>query len=163
MNWFVLITTPFLFIAVLLSHFQFSGRVDLPLLVGYRDDAILDLWSIHHLLAGVVVGRIVFCKFKEPLVFVSAVLFVALAWEGSEVLMEAGEIGKGLAVWKGGFEHWGNRFVGDLVAVTLGGWWFWTHRSNRLWQSALVFCLLWFAINFTTPDSMYVQRFLLKL
>ena len=159
MRWFIPVSTFLLAIMVLFSHFWFSEQTSLPLLIGYKDSAVFDLWSVQHFLMGVVTGRIILQKFKEPLVFVSAMLFVALAWEGLEILMEAGEMGITISVWKGGFEHWGNRLIGDPLVVTLGG--LISRKNHRFWKYALIYCISWLALNVVMPDSMYIQRILL--
>ncbi|MFH2105542.1 MAG: hypothetical protein ABII72_04910 [Parcubacteria group bacterium] len=160
MRWLILISTLLLAIVILTAHLWFSEQTSLPLLFGYRNNAVLDFWSVHHFLAGIVIGRVALQKFKKPLLFVSAVLFVALTWEGLELLMEAGKMGLVVATWKEGFEHWGNRFIGDFLAVMLGG--LVARRYHQLWKYALIYCLVWFTLNAAMPNSMYIQSVILE-
>jgi len=159
MRWIIPVLTLLLILVVSLSHFILTERTDLPLLFGYRDHAVFDLWSIHHLLAGIVIGKIVLFKFKKPVYLVCAVLIVALTWEGLELLMDYGSMGTEISTWKGGFEHWGNRLVGDPLMVTTGGWI--ARKNHQLWKYALIYCIVWFSINAISPNSMYIQHILL--
>jgi len=159
MKWFIPISTLLLFLVVSLSHIILTGRTDLPLPFGYRNYAVFDLWSIHHGFAGVVIGKIVLQKFEKPLTFVCAVLIVALSWEGLELLMEYGNMGTAISAWKGGYEHWGNRLIGDPLMVMVGG--LIARKNHQIWKYALIYCIVWFSLNAISSDSMSIQRVLL--
>lgn len=83
---------------------------------------------------------------------------LALIWEAMELAMEAGWCGQGVAEWKHGFEHWGNRFVGDPLMVTIGG--LISRRYKEMWKWILVPAAIWLIANVASPNSMWIQNFI---
>jgi hypothetical protein len=139
-----------------------SGRYDLPRLVGDRSDAIFDLWSLQHFCAGVLLGTILlrsklihFPAWKE---LAMVVALFALSWEATELAMEAGATGHAIAVWKGSFEHWGNRLVGDPLMVISGA--LIARRFSYAWKIVLLPAAIWLVVNVSSPNSMYIQHWL---
>jgi class 3 adenylate cyclase len=139
-------------------HVAAAGSAGPPRLVGDRTVALLDLWSIQHFCAGVLVGALL-CRGApqcNDMRFVLAILALALAWEAMELAMEAGWLGPAVSAWKDGFEHWGNRFIGDPLMV-LGGALV-ARRFRRSWKVALAPASIWLVANVAAPSSMSIQR-----
>ena len=150
------------FILLPIIHIHFSQRYDLPRIIGDRCDAILDMWSLQHLCSGMLIGSIIIGirlveKDKMLLRFILMVIALELCWEAAELLMEAGYFGHTVSNWKQGYEHWGNRFIGDPFMTVLGG--LLARKFSSLWKIALIITLIWMTVNIAAPNSMYIQRF----
>lgn len=116
--------TTLLLIVLSVLHINATHRTDLPLLLGDRVEAMFDLWSLQHFGSGVLIGSLLVyggVASKSWRNFALVVLLLALSWEAAELAMESGWFGQAIANWKRGYEHWGNRFVGDPALVLLGG------------------------------------------
>ena len=160
----LVLTAIILFTVLPVIHILLSHRSDLPLIVGDRCEAIFDLWSFQHLFSGVLIGSLL-VYFKQPSNptwqrFVLALLILALSWEAVELTMESGLFGQAVSHWKRGFEHWGNRFIGDPSLVVLGG--LLARRFKSLWKWALIPASVWLFTNVIAPNSMTVQELLFK-
>lgn len=141
-------------------HIQLSHSADWPRLVGDRTEAVFDLWSFQHLCSGILIGSFLVygrflhqCKWRR---FALVMLLCSLLWEAAELSMEAGAFGEAVMLWKRGFEHWGNRFVGDPLMVVSGG--LAARHYASAWKFVLLPAGLWFAINVACPSSMSVQE-----
>lgn len=143
-------------------HLNASGQTSLPDFVGDRSDAIFDLWSIQHFLSGILVGSILaYVRIDLSASwhgFALRMFIFAFIWEAAELTMEAGWLGTSVAAWKKGYEHWGNRFIGDLLMVTLGG--LLAGKYRNAWKWALMPAAVWFIGNVLSPHSMWVQEYL---
>lgn len=153
------------FVALATAQVAVSGRSDLPVLVGDRSVAIFDLWSLQHFCGGVLTGavlaRLAGRRLYAERVFAAAAFLLALAWEAAELAMEAGLFGPAVAHWKGSFEHWGNRLVGDPLMVTSGA--LLSRRFPRAWLVVILPAAIWLALNVTSPNSMSIQRLIFGL
>ena len=138
--------------------------MDLPFIFGERSNAVFDLWSLQHFCSGIFIGILLSKSPRTRSMSVRTLLLItlllALCWESIELAMEIGYFGSDIAVWKGGIEHWGNRFLGDPLMVALGS--LISRRFSHAWKIALVPMALWLFFNFTAPHSMFIQRFLIK-
>ncbi|EKD43517.1 MAG: hypothetical protein ACD_72C00244G0007 [uncultured bacterium] len=146
------------------------------IIFGLKTHAILDVWSIEHVLSGLSVGSAV--KLKNHKVFqkvlnvvdhkhhswwfdLTGVLFVAYLWETLEHYLETGLAGERVAYWFQGVEFWPNRLIADPLMLVLGYMiakrfpsWVWPARALSL---------VWLLVHiFVFPQSMYLQEFLLK-
>ncbi len=141
-------------------HILITGQYNLPKLVGDRSEAMFDLWSFQHFCSGILIGSLLaYVGVASKATwqrFVLLMLVLALSWEATELSMEAGLFGQAVSNWKHGFEHWGNRFIGDPLMVTLGG--LLARRFKSAWKWALIPASIWFVANITSPDSMSIQH-----
>ncbi len=131
---------------------------------GSREVAMLDFWSVEHLLWGVVTYAFVsWCLGKRGNARTCfAILFVvAYGWEVAEYLMELGYAGEAVSSWKCGVEHWSNHLLADPLLVLLGGWL--QAKRQNLWKWAVGPWLVWGVANYLSPTSMYIQEWILHL
>lgn len=156
-----LITTILLTILPALHILASHTAPNLPFLVGDRSEAIFDLWSIQHLLSGIIIGSALTYFYTTRLnwqKFALLMLVFALTWEATELAMESGWCGQAVSNWKRGFEHWGNRFIGDPLMVTIGG--LITRRYKSAWKWILIPATIWLIANIASPNSMSIQNFI---
>ncbi len=151
-----------LYFNLFLIHIWITGQKSLPLIFGDREDAIFDLWSFQHLASGIIIGSLLVGFFKKmDLAKLSLIIFaVALSWEALELSMENGCFGTAIAVWKKGYEHWGNRFLGDIPLVIIGG--MLSVKYKNLWKVLVIPVILWLIVNIASPNSMYIQQTLIN-
>ncbi len=160
-------STTLLLLYLLCLHFICSQSFDAPVLFGDRTEAIFDLWSLQHFCSGVLIGSFFLLRPLRPTeewpVFffrarISTLFVLAIVWETAEVMMEAGFFGSAISHWKHGFEHWGNRFIGDPLMVVLGG--VFAEKFPNAWKWGLAFAVVWLVVNVASPHSMAVQEWL---
>jgi len=134
-----------------------------PLKYGNRENAMLDMWSVEHLLWGVV--AMASLKLVMPKASVAKLLAltlcVAYAWEAIEYSMELGVLGSGISQWKRGFENWSNRLIGDPLLVLLGG--YVQVKWSKAWKWVVIPWAVWGIVNYLSPDSMFIQEAILKM
>jgi hypothetical protein len=146
------------------------------LLWGLKTEAAFDLWSLEHLANGVTMAGAAYFFLRtvlknmipeEQRLLFSFVLVLAAAlfWENAEHYVEAGLLpgawGERVTLWFAGVEHWSNRLLGDNLMVCLG--WFLYIKKPRFAAAAKIFSVLWLLVHvFVFPDSMYLQRLLLR-
>lgn len=148
----------------------------LEILWGLKTHAILDVWTIEHLLSGLSVGSAV--KVKNHKVFqkilnianhnhhswwfdISGVLFIAYAWETLEHYLEVGLGGSAVEYWLQGVEFWPNRLIADPFMLVLG--YMIAKKYPSLVWPARVLSIAWLVVHvFIFPHSMYLQEVLLK-
>jgi len=144
-------------------HILVSRRFDLPLLIGDRSEAIFDLWSFQHFFSGMLLGSMLARINATAKIswqkFAILMLMLALSWEATELAMESGLFGQAVSHWKRGFEHWGNRFIGDPSMVVLGG--LLARRFKSAWKWVLLPTCAWLIANIASPNSMSIQQLLL--
>lgn len=159
----LVLATTILFITLAIFQILISQRTDLPQLFGERSNAVFDLWSLQHFCSGILLGSLITYVASGRRLswqnFLLATLLIALAWEAIELAMEAGVFGAVIATWKGSFEHWGNRLIGDPLMVATGS--LVARRFRSAWKWILLPAAIWFTLNALSPNSMSVQRFLL--
>jgi len=143
-------------------HILISHRADLPMLIGDKSEAMFDLWSFQHFCSGILIGSLLaYAGVASKATwqkFVLLMLVLALSWEATELAMESGLFGQAVVNWKRGFEHWGNRFIGDPFMVTLGG--LLARRFKSAWKWVLIPASVWLIANIASPNSMSVQQLL---
>jgi hypothetical protein len=149
---------------LLFFHFGIAGNQGDPHFFGNRNTSLFDFWSVQHFFSGIIIGSFVlwFARkkyLKGKAEFLLFILLCALVWEIAELAMEAGRISLVVAEWKAGYEHWSNRFIGDLGTVVLGGVIAW--RLPWAWKIVIIPALLWLALNVFAPDSMFIQSLIL--
>lgn len=142
----------------------------LEMIWGLKTAAILDVWTIAHVLIGVSIGLAmqnrndnVLKKEVEKYNYSSwhfkimIILVFAYAWEMLEYYLEIGLAGGAVAYWFQGNELWLNRFIADPLMVVLG-YLLATKFPKTVWP-ARTLLLLWYGIHlFIFPHSMYLQH-----
>jgi hypothetical protein len=122
------------------------------------------MWSFQHLASGIIIGSLMTrTGIKQKLgaaKFFVIVFLLALSWEEVELSMEIGFWGQAIACWKKGYEHWGNRFFGDIPLVVVGS--VLATKFQNLWKIVVIPSLLWLTVNVISPHSMHVQQVFLK-
>lgn len=145
---------------VVCLHLVVAQQFTLPLVVGDRTEALFDLWSVQHFLSGVFIGTVLLLPEKRSLKdLLTATLIVAFIWEAAELAMEYGIFGQVISSWKSGFEHWGNRFIGDPLMVVFGSMFAW--KFSSAWKWAFIPASVWLVANVVSPTSMSIQQWLL--
>jgi len=154
-----------LFILVFCVHVNVTQQKCLPRIFGERDNAVLDMWSVQHLISGIFLGsilaRISLFQRISTIKFFATIFFVALTWEVAELSMEYGWFGQTVSIWKKGYEHWGNRFFGDISLVVMGS--IIARKFRSAWKIVLIPSALWLVVNVASPNSMSVQESLLRM
>lgn len=142
-------------------HINAAHRADIPLIWGDRTEAIFDLWSFQHILSGILISLIASATLPSRISrrkFLLVILLVALSWEAIELSIEIGFFGQTASQWKRGFEHWGNRFIGDPAMVMLGS--IIAPKLKSVWKWVLVSAAVWLIANIAAPNSMVIQHWL---
>ena len=143
--------------AVVILQYHYAGKTGFPRLFGNRDIAIFDLWSFWHMCGGILLASSLSGRLRKyPFVLLSVIIWIAFLWEITEILMEARYFGAGIAHWKGGFEHWANRIIGDPLLAVIGAKI--AMRQKNIWRIVFIPTLIWLACNYLSPNSMYIQR-----
>lgn len=148
----------------------------LEIIFGLKTHAILDVWTIEHLLSGISVGYAVKKKnykvFQEILNIVehrhhswwfatSGVLFFAYLWETLEHYLEIGLAGSKVEYWLQGVEFWPNRLIADPFMLILG------YMIAKKWPflvwPARFLSIGWLIVHiFIFPHSMYLHEILFQ-
>ena len=90
------------------------------MLFGNKMEAFFDIWSIEHLMMGIILAFILnkfFSNKKENLLWL---LLISFCWECCEHYLEEGLLGIKIQNWFAGTEYWGNRLIGDNLVLVLG-------------------------------------------
>lgn len=145
----------------------------LDIIWGMKTTAMLDVWTIEHVLSGVSVGHLVFKRNKS--IFqrilttetkditqhfdIVAVLFVAYLWETFEHYLETGLAGEFIEYWFQGVEFWPNRLIFDPLMLVCG--YLIAKRYPQFVVPARVISIIWlFTHLFIFPHSMYLHEIL---
>ncbi|MDP2586352.1 MAG: hypothetical protein Q8P32_01070 [Candidatus Komeilibacteria bacterium] len=150
----LLIILPFL-------HINAAHRADMPIIWGDQTEAIFDLWSFQHILSGILISLIASALLPSRISrgkFLLVILLVALSWEAVELALEIGFFGQTALQWKHGYEHWGNRMIGDPAMVMLGS--VIAPKLKSFWRWILVLAAIWLFGNIAAPNSMVIQNWL---
>ena len=145
-----------------------------PNLFGNKTDSFLDLWSLQHLLAGILIGAIFTTStdFRPSWSWLTAVFAIILLWEVEELGFESGNallehylpfLISDVEGWFDGVEHWSNRLIADPMLVYLGAFGGRILVIKRKIRTLLVIGLLVgiFAIaNLLAPGAMSIQEYL---
>ncbi|MFA5130630.1 MAG: hypothetical protein WC477_07025 [Patescibacteria group bacterium] len=139
-------------------HLAVTKRFDLPYLMGDRSVAVFDLWSLQHFCAGILLASIAIRiaslgLWREKL---GMILLFEICWEALELSMESGYFGQTIAQWKGGFEHWSNRLIGDPLMVIIGA--LVAKKFSSAWKIIFIPATLWLLLNISYSSSMHVQH-----
>jgi hypothetical protein len=143
----------------------------LELLWGIKTVAIMDVWTIEHILSGLSVWHTVQKNnhkvFKEKLWLEShhiitrhfdiiAVLCIAYIWETVEHYLETGLAGAVVQNWFQGVEFWPNRIIFDPLMLVIG--YLIAKKYPKLVKPARIFSLIWVFVHvFIFPHSMYLH------
>ncbi len=144
----------------------------LEIIWGLKTHAILDVWTIEHLLSGISVGSAVKKKNHKTLqkilnliehnhhswwFDISGVLFLAYIWEALEHYLEVGLAGSTVEYWFQGVEFWPNRLIADPLMLVLG----YLIAKNFPWLvwPARLLSIGWLIVHiFVFPHSMYLHE-----
>ncbi len=143
----------------------------LEIIWGVKTVAMMDVWTIEHVLSGVSVGHAVRKNnrkaYEEKLGLDKnnvktryfdflGVMFLAYLWETIEHYLEVGIAGSKVEYWFQGVEFWPNRIFFDPVMLLLG--YLIAKRYPRLVNPARFLSLAWLLIHiFIFPHSMYLH------
>jgi hypothetical protein len=139
---------------------------------GVKTAALMDVWTIEHLLSGLSVGHAVkdsnYKIFKRKLGLekqdiltkhfdIMGVLFLAYLWETIEHYLETGVAGEVVQYWFQGVEFWPNRIIFDPLMLVLG--YLIAKKYPKLVNPARVCSLVWLLVHvFYFPHSMYLHE-----
>jgi len=144
----------------------------LELIWGVKTQAMLDVWSIEHVLSGLSVGHGI--KQLNDRIFASnlntappppltryfdiiGVLFLAYLWETIEHYLEVGTVGAGVEYWFQGVEYWPNRVIFDPLLLILG--YLIIRARPGLVTPARIASLIWLVVHIVVfPHSMYLHQ-----
>ena len=142
------------------------------LIWGLKTHAVMDAWTIEHLLSGVSAGHEVKehnrkildgkidCEEHDHVVRhldVVAVLFLAYLWEVIEHYLETGLAGAAVEFWFQGVEFWANRIIFDPLMVVVG--YLVAKRYPKLVWPARILSITWLLVHiFVFPHSMYLHE-----
>ncbi|HQW28648.1 MAG: hypothetical protein KA152_05490 [Verrucomicrobiales bacterium] len=134
------------------------------ILWGYKDLALLDIWTIEHIVSGASISgflKYYSDKFLENdrnrrIVFFTALMLLAYLWESVEHYLETGMAGNAVALWFYGVEHWSNRLLSDPAMLLIGC--LFVLQFPILKWPARIFSISWLFIHiFVFPHSMYLH------
>jgi len=134
-----------------------------PQKYGTREVAMFDFWTVEHLFFGVMLA-VALTRIKSSLSVkknLVAVFAIAYSWEIVEYTMEMGYFGQTISNWKNGMEHWSNRLIGDPGVALLGA--YLQNKWSKIWRWVVVPWLIWGIVNYLSPNSMYIQNFVVEL
>ena len=142
------------------------------LIWGLKTIAIMDVWTIEHVLSGLSIGHAVrknnhkifkkkFGLEKHHIVTkhfdVMGVLFLAYLWETIEHYLEVGVAGEVVQYWFQGVEYWPNRVIFDPLMLVLGH--LIATKYPQLVNPARIISLVWLIVHiFAFPHSMYLHE-----
>lgn len=136
-------------------------------LLGEKEIAWFDLWSVEHFVGGMTIGGLLIwgsgahrdtqaAKRMGRQSFLLAVLAVSYAWESLEFYIEAGYVWDRATYWMQGIEFIGNRLVTDPLLVLAGAVTAW--RVPRMRLFAPVFSGIWLFFHVLVfPHCMFLQ------
>jgi hypothetical protein len=148
-NYFLILSVIPLLIIMIISEVSSIHRADIiPNLFGDQRTSFLDLWSIQHFLAGVLIGSLLITpkyeRTKKWQIMLPLTIFLAFAWEAVELYIESGGIEAFKSFWNQR-EHWSNRLVSDPLLVIGGG--IIGYIIHDSWKVAVVPIILWLAFK----------------
>ena len=128
------------------------------MLIGDKTVAFFDIWSLEHLMAGIILAFILNRIFPNKKVNILLLLLISLLWECLEHYLEEGLLGVKIKNWFAGIEYWGNRLIGDNLVVLLG-YLIYNKYPKSIYISLIISgCFL--ALHLFFPSSMDIQTIL---
>ena len=88
--------------------------------IGDKTVAVFDIWSIEHLMMGVILSYAINKISSNRKVNLLVLLLISFFWECVEHYLEEGLLGFKIQNWMAGTEYWGNRLIGDNLLMILG-------------------------------------------
>lgn len=138
---------------------------------GVKTSAMMDVWTIEHILSGLSIGLIVskqnikvFNKIGVDLKQITTkhfdlvgVLFAAFIWETLEHYLETGLAGNAVQYWFQGVEYWPNRLIFDPLMLIIG--YLIVKKNPKLVVYARALSVVWLFVHiFIFPHSMYLHE-----
>lgn len=143
----------------------------LEVIWGMKTTAMMDAWTIEHLLSGISIGHAVKNNnhkiFKKKLGLekhhittrhfdIISILFLAYLWETIEHYLETGIAGQAVEYWFQGVEFWPNRIIFDPLILIVG--YLIAKKHPKLVNSARLCSIIWLFVHiFIFPHSMYLH------
>jgi hypothetical protein len=129
----------------------------LDIIWGLKTKAMLDIWTIEHILSGMSVGF--FAKNNNDKIFnkkfdiktnykyfdIIFVLFIAYLWETIEHYLETGLAGEAVEYWFQGVEFWANRIIFDPLALIIG--YLIVRKYNNIVHYARILSVIWLIVH----------------
>jgi len=113
----------------------------MPSFFGGQAEALFDLWSVQHFLAGVLLGSLFLSSKKDKeekwQTIIPFVIFLGILWEAVELILEF----EGLS----GYEHWTNKMITDPLFVLFGGIVGYIIKDS--WRVAVVPMIVWLVLK----------------
>ena len=128
------------------------------MLFGDKTSAVFDIWSIEHLINGIILTFIlnkIFLDRKYTFVFL---LLISCFWECLEHYLEEGLCGSKIQNWFAGTEYWGNRLFGDNLMVILA--YFIYNRYPKSIYFSFILSAFFLLLHLFCPSSMDIQKIL---
>ena len=135
---------------------SFMGKI---MLIGDKTVAFFDIWSIEHLMVGIILTFILNKTFPNKKVnLILLLLLISGFWECSEHYLEEGLLGPKIQDWFAGIEHWGNRLIGDNLVMAMG--YLIYNKYPKSIYLAGIFSFVFFLFHLCCPSSMDIQNIL---
>lgn len=130
------------------------------MLIGEKTIAFFDIWSLEHLMTGIILAFILnrICSNKK--VNILFLLLISLLWECLEHYLEEGLLGVKIQNWFAGIEYWGNRLIGDNLVMIIGGLIY--NKYPKSVYFAGVLSVVFFVLHLFFPSSMDIQNLFFK-
>lgn len=118
-------------------------------LFGIKTSALLDYWTIIHVLSGIILGFIIIkisnkYKIKNRLNFlIISLLLIAYTWEIIELFAELGIYGLPIQQWFYGIELPLNRLIIDPLSLLIGGLIISKNNNYKIFLFATIISLTW--------------------
>ena len=128
------------------------------MLIGDKTVAFFDIWSIEHLMMGIILSFVlnkIWTSQRENLI---CLLLISCLWECIEHYLEEGLLGAKIQNWFAGTEYWGNRLIGDNLIVVIG--YLIYNKYPKSIYLAGIFSFTFFLFHLCCHSSMDIQNIL---
>ena len=126
------------------------------MIFGDKTSAIFDIWSVEHLLTGIILAFILAKLLPNKKSIFLLLLLVSCFWECLEHYLEEGLMGQKIQTWFAGTEYWGNRLFGDNLMIILG--YVLYRKYPKTAYIAFVLVGIFLTIHLMFPSSMDLQK-----
>lgn len=130
------------------------------MIFGDKTVAFFDIWSIEHLMVGIILAFILNLIFPNKRTNIVLLLLFSCFWECLEHYLEEGLLGEKIQNWLAGIEYWGNRLIGDNLVMLIGCLIYNKYPKSIYISLILSGCFL--ALHLCYPSSMDIQKTLFK-
>lgn len=152
--WFLLLIS-----ITVLSYFTFTfSEMGTFALWGEKTTSIFDIWSIQHVLSGIVLGYFVLKLLKVEYSFWTYTYYIlafSILWESLELFFEVTSFKIGILHWNQGVEYWANRLITDPLLVLTGG--FLYKNNNKILPISAALVVLFLLVNLFISETTTLQ------